>query len=274
MKNILIILFVSTLSSCSTITSNTWILVDDFEQGNLADWHIIDTKNDTKPFVLNPQVTKIIKNKENHFLLKKPAEDGVIGNRKALTFKQLPIAVPVGKIYTFYTEIMVDSFPNNHAFGISNLTAEQIKKQAYNAFEPTLRVTDKFESNGYKNDGTLMVKVDSNNKYRQYENIQNYAEGRSATPISAGSWYQIWYVVNNKKVVNGGQSYDVYIQGGEFIKQTQVYRNADFRMKRELPLIYFFANSNTGSNKKPYGNGGLNYDNIFMSPGVNLSLPR
>ena len=83
------------------------------------------------------------------------------------------------------------------AFGISNLAAEEIKKQAYNAFEPTLRVTDKAESNGYKNDGVLMVKIDSEDKYRQYANVQNYQAKRSAKPLQIGSWYQVWFVVNN-----------------------------------------------------------------------------
>ena len=65
--------------------------------------------------------------------------------------------------------INVAAFPNNHAFGLSNLTPELINKHAYDAFEPTLRVTDKTESNGLVNDGALMVKTGSG-----YSNIQNY----------------------------------------------------------------------------------------------------
>jgi hypothetical protein len=169
--------------------------------------------------------------------------------------------------------VLVESFPNTHAFGISNLSAEEIIKQGYNAFEPILRVTDKFESNGFKNDGTLMVKVDSDDKYRQYSNVQNFNKQQSAQPMQAGVWYQIWYVVNNKPTSQGGQSYDVYLQGGEFSQQTLVYENAAFRMKREKPLLNFFAISNTGSHKKPYGNGGLAYDDIYMVNGVNLINP-
>jgi hypothetical protein len=52
-----------------------------------------------------------------------------------------------------------------------------------------------------------------------------------------------------------------------------VYKNAKFRMKREQPLIYFLANANTGPAKKPYGNGGLKYDDLYMSRGINLSNP-
>ena len=70
-----------------------------------------------------------------------------------------------------------------------------------------------------------------------------------------------------------GQQYNVYVQGGEFKTQTLVYKNAKFRMKRELPLIYFLANCNTGPLKKPYGNGGLKYDDLYMSRGINLSSP-
>ncbi|WP_442872185.1 hypothetical protein [Colwellia sp. 20A7] len=294
MKNLLalslIISFTVLLSACSVSQENSpWLLIDNFEQQTLSSWQNADTQNNTKPYVAKPQITEIrldnymVNNNDvanssdtvnnNHYLIKKPAKDGVIGNRKALSIKTLPEPVAVGETYTFYTRILVESFPNNHAFGISNLTPAQVKDTGYNAFEPTLRVTDKFESNGFKNDGTLMVKIDSDNKYRQYSNVQNFLDGRSANPMQTNVWYQIWYVVNNSRTDQGGQSYDVYLQGGEFTKQTLVYKDAAFRMKREQALITFFANSNTGSHKKPYGNGGLAYDDIYMSKGVNLTNP-
>jgi len=262
------------LGACSNVhTTSPWLLVDNFEQVHLTGWQKVDAKNNTKPYVSQPQVTEIRYDKNNQYLLKKPAAEGVLGNRKALSFKALPKPVKVGVTYTFYTRILVESFPNNHAFGISNLSGDEIIKQGYNAFEPTLRVTDKVESNGFKNDGALMVKIDSDDKYRQYSNIQNIAENKSANPLQVNVWYQIWYVVNNAPQSAGGQSYDVYLQGGEFTSQTLVYKNAAFRMKREMPLIYFFANSNTGSHKQPYGNGGLAYDDIYMSKGLNLTNP-
>jgi len=266
------------LSACSISQGkSSWLLIDNFEQQTLSSWQNADTQNNTKPYIAKPQITEIrLENNaenNNHYLIKKPAEDGIIGNRKALSIKALPEPVAVGETYTFYTRVLVESFPNNHAFGISNLTPEEVKEAGYNAFEPTLRVTDKFESNGFKNDGTLMVKIDSDNKYRQYSNVQNFFDGRSANPMQTNVWYQIWYVVNNSRTDQGGQSYDVYLQGGEFTKQTLVYKNAAFRMKREQALITFFANTNTGSHKKPYGNGGLAYDDIYMSKGVNLTNP-
>ena len=117
-----------------------------------------------------------------------------------------------------------------------------------------------------------MVKIDSTDKYRQYANVKN-ADNKISQPLTVGEWYEIWYVVNNATVENGGQVYSVYVKGGEFSQQTLAYENANFRMKRELPLIYFLANSNTGPIDKPYGNGGLAYDDIYMSEGVNLSTP-
>lgn len=273
-RAISILFLVSILSACAlTSQESTWLLIDNFESNNLDNWKIADTQNNTSPFIANPQVTEIRSQGTNHYLIKKPAKDGVVGNRKALSYTELPQPVEVGEVYTFYTKILIESFPNNHAFGISNLGPKDIEKQAYNAFEPTLRVTDKYESNGYKNDGTLMVKIDSSDKYRQYSNIQNYALNKSARPLKINTWYNIWYVVDNQPLVNGGQTYDVYIQGGEFKEQTLVYKAANFRMKREMPLIYFFATTNTGPIKKPYGNGGLAYDDIYMAQGVNLSYP-
>ena len=282
MKNLLalslIVFFIILIGACSTsLKPSPWLLIDNFEQKTLQNWHNADTQNNTKPYVAKPQVTEIRRDNNtahnNHYLIKKPAEDGIVGNRKALSIKTLPKPVAVGETYTFYTRIRVESFPNNHAFGISTLTPEEVKVAGYNAFEPTLRVTDKFESNGLKNDGTLMVKVDSNNKYQQYSNIQNFTDKRAAQPMQTKVWYQIWYVVNNSRLSEGGQSYDVYLQGGEFTEQTLVYKNAAFRMKREQALITFFANCNTGPHKKPYGNGGLAYDDIYMSKGLNLTDP-
>ena len=79
--------------------------------------------------------------------------------------------------------------------------------------------------------------------------------------------------VNNAKLDQGGQTYDVYVRGGEFEEQALVYQGADFRMKRELPLIYFLSNCNTGPSDHPYGNGGVLYDDIYMSKGVRLTTP-
>ncbi len=264
----------SALASCSTISKNTssdWLLIDDFEN-SLSKWQSVDTQNETKPQVKNPQITVIqseqANSSTNHYLLKKPAAESIVGNRKALSYTKLPQAVEVGQTYTFYMRINVAAFPNNHAFGLSNLTPELINKHAYDAFEPTLRVTDKTESNGLVNDGALMVKTDSG-----YSNIQNYTTKQSAKPLQTNTWYDVWYVVNNAAVSEQGQQYDVYVKGGEFSKQTLVYKNAQFRMKREQPLIYFLANCNTGPIKKPYGNDGLRYDDLYMSKGTNLNNP-
>jgi len=258
----------------SSVHASSWILIDDFEaQDSVNSWTKSDTKNDTSPKVSNPQIserqTEISNSTANAYLIKKPAADGIIGNRKALTYKALPKTVEVGETYTCYARINVEYFPNNHAFGISNLGPKGIKSNDYNAFEATLRVTDKVESNSYKNSGALMVKTNDG-----YANIRNNMEQRDAEPLVPGIWYELWYVVNNAVKSEGGQTYDVYIRGGnEFVQQQKVYSVATFRMKRELPLSHFLMNSNTGPKERPYGNGGLKYDDLYMSKGVNLTDP-
>ena len=113
-----------------------------------------------------------------------------------------------------------------------------------------------------------------NAKDQQIAQIKNEKEDRYARPMEVNTWYDIWSVVNNRKKSEGGQTYDVYVRGGaEFPTQTKVYSGADFRMKRELPIIYFFATCNTGSVEKPYGNGGLRYDDLYMKQGIDLSSP-
>jgi hypothetical protein len=267
------LLFISCIGLSLSIQANTWILIDDFEASNsVMQWSKADTKNDTLPKVSNPQITERQEERnleKNAYLLKKPAAEGIIGNRKALTYKKLPIPVPVGETFTFYSKINVEYFPNNHAFGLSNLSPKDIELNGYNAFEPTLRVTDKTESSGLINTGALMVKTSD-----AYANIYNSAQKKDADPLVPGTWYEIWYVVDNSLKKAGGQHYNVYFKGGnEFPQQTKVYKNATFRMSRELPLIYFLMNCNTGPKNKPYGNGGLKYDDLYMSKGVNLTTP-
>lgn len=143
MRHFFAFLIFTLLSACVyTPPQSTWILVDNFEQSKLIGWHKADVQNNTKPYVETPQVTQLFSEDKNRYLLKKPAIDGLVGNRKALSFKALPESVTVGEGYTFYTRISVERFPNNHAFGLSNLPPAEIKKLGYNAFEPTLRVTD------------------------------------------------------------------------------------------------------------------------------------
>lgn len=246
-----------------------WVKIDDFESsGALGEWLLADPKNNTDPRIENPQVTEIRNeiHSGNHYLLKKPAAEGVIGNRKALSYRKLPMPVNVGETFTFYMRVSVEAFPNNHVFGLSNLGPKDINHQGYDAFEPSLRVTDKRESNGFKNDGALMVR-----KGNGYDRVHNSNEGRAASPLAIGTWYEIWVVVNNGKLIHGGQQYDVHVRGGEFPVRQQVYSNADFRMKRELPLVYFLANCNTGPKSGPYGNGGLRYDDLYMIKGKVLT---
>lgn len=270
---VLVTIFVLTSCAVTSDSNSPWLLIDNFEKPDaLSHWILKDTRNDTDPFVSKPQVTErqLDINTANHFLLKKPAAEGVFGNRKALSYLKLPVAVQVGERYTFFTRVNIEYFPNNHVFGLSNLNEEGIAEHDYNAFEPSIRITDKTESNGYKNDGTLMVKTD-----HAYAKIINPKTGNAAKPMQTDVWYDIWYVVDNARKENGGQKYDLYIQGGtEFPTQSKVYSGAGFRMKRELPLTYFLTNTNTGPKKTPYGNGGVRYDDIYMAKGEVLSLPN
>ncbi len=270
LKNVFTIVLVTLFIIPNAFADEAWLLIDDFESGTLNGWIKKDTRNDTSPHLPNPQVTEVRRSRseKNHYLIKKPAPEGIIGNRKALSFKALPTQVAVGETYTFYSRFQVEYFPNNHVFGLSNLSPKGIEENDYNAFEPSIRITDKTESNGFKNDGTLMVK-----KGKGYDKIHTADSSITAMPLKEGTWYQVWYVVNNAPKSEGGQSYDVYVQGGEFITQTKVYSHADFRMKREQPLTYFLMNCNTGPEKNPYGNGGILYDDLYMVKGVVLNSP-
>lgn len=248
-----------------------WLLVDDFESG-LEQWTHVDVENNTDPFVPDPQIAEIRVDvqAEDHFMLRKPAADGVVGNRKAIGFRPLPVAVQVGETYTFYTRFSVEYFPNNQSFGLANVPAAEIPEHDYNSFELMIRVTDKTEGNGYKNDGTLQVLGGGE---MRYSNIIDPATGESAQPLQTDEWYEVWYVVNNAPDDEGGQSYDLYIRGGEFETQQLVFENAVFRMGRTLPLEHFMTICNTGPHDGPYGNGGVRYDDIYMAPGLNLGSP-
>lgn len=256
----------------STEARSAWLLIDDFEADHLSErWTNIDAQNDTDPHVPDPQVSEIRSNlkTENRYMIRKPAADGVVGNRKAIGFVLLPTSVQVGETFTFYTRVNVEYFPNNQSFGLVNVAVADIPKYNYDAFEPMIRITDKFESDGYKNDGTLMVL--SGNK--SYSKIKIPGTGAPARPMEPGTWYELWYVVNNATYEEGGQRYNLYVRGGEFESQQLVYAGAEFRIRRELPLTAFMSICNTGPIAAPYGNGGVRYDDIYMTAGRNLSSP-
>ena len=251
----------------------TWLLVDNFESGvSLDGWTNLDAQNDTDPHVPNPQVAELRTDPEtgNRYMIRKPAADGVVGNRKAIGFLPLPTPVDVGETYTFYTRINVEYFPNNQSFGLVNVEAADIPDTHYDSFEPMIRITDKLESDGSRNDGTLTVATG----YKSYGKIVDPVTNAAANPMQTDTWYSLWYVVNNATVQDGGQRYDLYIQGGEFETRQLVYEGAVFRMQRELPLTAFMTICNTGPVDAPYGNGGVRYDDIYMSAGRRLSLPH
>ena len=273
------ILLVSMCAACAYQSTtdeygspSRWLLVDDFEAAQtLQGWTSIDVQNETEPFVPNPQISdvRIEPETRNQYMLRKPAADGVVGNRKAIGFRPLPVPIQVGETYTLYTRVNVEYFPNNHSFGLSNSSASEIPAYGYDSFEPMIRITDKAESDGQKNDGTLMVL----SGYKTYSKIVNPSTGHSAKPLQPGEWYEIWCVVNNSRHDAGGQRYDLYIRGGEFAAQQRVFTGAVFRMQRNLPLTNFMAISNTGPHEAPYGNGGVWYDDIYLAPGLTLSSP-
>ena len=220
----------------------------------------------------NPQIAEIRNDPatSDQYMLRKPAADGIVGNRKAIGFMPLPVTVAVGETYTFYTRFNVEYFPNNQSFGLANVPAADIPGHNYNSFEPMIRVTDKYESNGYKNNGTLQVLGGGDMRYSY---IVNPATGETAQQLQPGEWYEVWWVVNNARAEAGGQSYDLYARGGEFESQQLVFENATFRMGRVSPLTFFMTICNTGPHDRPYGNGGVRYDDIYMSPGRVLSTP-
>lgn len=248
-----------------------WMLVDDFESG-LGQWSHVDVENETDPHVPDPQIAEIRSDAEadNHFLLKKPAVDGLVGNRKAISFAQLPVTVEPGETYTFYTRINVEYFPNNQSFGLTSVGAAEIPVLNYDSFEPMIRVTDRTDGNGYKNTGALQVLGGGE---RRYANVIDPATGESANPLQTDEWYEVWYVVNNAPYDEGGQRYDVYVRGGEFETQQLVFEGAVFRIRREAPLQFFMSTCNTGPKERPYGNGGVRYDDIYMTPGRNVTSP-
>ena len=271
-----ILLFCSSCTTPSTTATQNgpspWLLVDNFESEDaLKSWTNIDVQNETDPHVPDPQVT-VIRSEPgsgNRYMLRKPATEGVVGNRKAIGLMPLPKSVAIGETWTFFARINVEHFPNNHSFGLSNVPAPDVPRYGYDSFEPMIRITDKYESDGFKNDGTLMVlKAD-----KAYSKIVNPATGNPAKPLETGHWYELWCVVNNAGREAGGQRYDLYLLGGEFATQTLVFEGAEFRMQRSLPLNLFMAISNTGPHKAPYGNGGVQYDDIYMAPGRTLSSP-
>ena len=248
-----------------------WVLVDRFDAG-LDQWTHIDVDNRTDPYVSDPQIADIRLDARtgDHFLLTKPAADGVVGNRKAIGFVALPVAIPVGQTFTLHLRFSVQRFPNNQSFGLSNVSAAEIPRLHYDAFEPMIRVTDKFESDGYKNSGALQVLSGGE---RRYSDIWNPSAGTFAQPLRTDEWYDVWVVVNNAPAEQSGQRYDVYLRGGEFRHQSLVHENAPFRMGRTQPLKFFMTLCNTGPHDKPYGNGGVRYDDIYIAPTKELSSP-
>lgn len=261
------------INTYDPVSSHKWIKIDDFEsESPLSKWTMVDTFNETLPKLDSPQVTEVRQEQteDNHYLIKKPAAEGVLGNRKALTFTKLPVTIEVGETYTLYARVNVEAFPNNHVYGLSNLSPEGIIENDYNSLEPSLRITDRFDQNvNFQNEGTLAVR-----KGAWYERIFNTKTNSYAMPMETNTWYEIWTVINNKKLSEGGQQYDVYIRGGsEFPVQQKVYSGADFRMKREMPISYFYATCNGGPRDTPYGNGGVRYDDLYIIPGTVISTP-
>ena len=248
----------------SSPIQDRWYLLDDFED-TLGGWTFVDTDNQTDPFIPDPQVVELIEDGENSYLMRAAAPDGVAGNRKAIAYKSLPFSVPVSGVVTLYMRFNTEAFPNNHVFGLSNMVGNDIEANHYESIEAIIQVTDRYE-----NDGILRVRSGGD-----YFNITNPNTGLTANPLEEDTWYEIWLVVNNGGRASGGQTYDVYLRGGEeFPEQTKVFDHAFFRVNRETSLLNFVSISNSGPNDADfYGTGALSFDDIFLHNGEVLTSP-
>ncbi|MGL4398693.1 MAG: hypothetical protein ACRCXD_02385, partial [Luteolibacter sp.] len=224
-----------------------WQVVDQFEANDpLASWDIPDSAQ---------QSTTVVTEASGNRFLRRAASSGPADNLNAIAARRLPFETPPSQTLTTFFRFRIEGDDLNHQLGITSL----------NPADPASYTPDDFESH-------LRLSGDEIDLYDGVGGAQGFVSGGAIPPLEADIWYQMWLVANNSGWASGGQKWQAYLQGGIYPQPVPLSPPLFFRNAAEGYLSHFLAIATTGADQE-FGNDAIHLDDIYASPGINLSDP-
>ena len=173
----------------------------------------------------------------------------------ALRELETPILSDYTGTFTVYYEFAVESLSQDTVFGLSALDSSGLVPGlvVYGSYATALRIST-------LNAGLLQIRDE---EVGEYVTVSNDA-------VQSNTWYKVWMVHHNDSDFQGNpdaQTYDVYIEGGEWTEQSLVYEGAWYR-NTEANIRSFQVTQATGASASTlYGNSALFLRNLQIDYG-------
>jgi Glucose / Sorbosone dehydrogenase len=224
-----------------------WQVVDQFEtDDSLANWDIPDSAQ---------QSTTVLTEANGNRFLRRAASSSPADNLNAIAARRLPFETPPSQTLTTFFRFRIEGGDLNHQLGITSL----------NPANPVSYTPDDFESH-------LRLSGDGIDLYDGVGGGQGFISANPIPPLEADIWYKIWLVAKNSGWASGGQKWQAYLQGGIHPQPVPLSQPLFFRNALEGYLSHFLAIATTGADQE-FGNDAIHLDDIYASPGMNLSDP-
>ncbi len=243
MKNLLSTLTLVTL--LPIFASADWQLVRDFNDGSLDGVNTKDTNHSEQHDTIGViDVVPRPYDDQGGMALATSAGFGLY-NDYHVWLSIPPIAD--GADGTVYIEFAQSDQSNNTAWGTTNVANPGDNDARWGNFYALVRSNfgefDVYDFSGYVNTGSL----------------------------AAQTWYRMWFHVDNQL-----DELTVYIQGGEWEQQTEVYTQAIFRNEISVDdMVNFLIIQAAGNLTNPTSGQYVYWDNLFVdTTGLNLSDPE
>lgn len=234
---------VSALLLCSAPLLGQWVLVDDFEGGNLDAWEFFTNQPDTSH---TWEIAQDPFDATNNTMV---VSTGINPDKRIIPQITLPVAAADGETITFYYRFVSYGPNRNTNQGLTDIAAEE-----------QLDFWSDFEVQHYFND----VGIGGRNGSQFEDGYGNYSDN---------TWYEVWIVADNGTGVES-DLYDLYVRGGaEYAEQTLVAENKNFRNGTTDPLNRFAVLAYYGAASGPDGADPVGFDDIYVAAGEVLSTP-
>lgn len=228
------------------------------------DWHLVDHFEGIDPLVSweipneAAQSVSIVTEPGGNRYLRRAASSSSAANANAIIAKRLPFTTQVSKTLTLFFRMRLEGTNLRQSFGASTSNYDDAALYTENDFAPQWRVSP----------GGAVTLYDGPAGTESF--LPATANGTPCPPLQSGVWYNVWLVASNKGVASGGQTWQAFVEGGDYPKPVQLCGTMHFRRQTETPITHFLNIAATGGGT---GNQAVDIDDLHAYDGLNIADP-
>lgn len=197
-------------------------------------------------------------------------DESLVANSRSVTAVDLPEEIPAGSVATFYMRIAVERLEISTHFGLTQNT------------EPTNDSAPGVTHNYGDLGTTTAIQLASGNEYIMvYDGWWKASTEDDSKQFETETWYELWYLIQNNTLADGGGLFDLYVRGGPYEEITHIVNpylaqvavdagitGWQFRNNIGEALKRFLVVTPVGNPAADYsGTGAIYFDDMWMNVG-------